>query len=55
MPNKILEGCQRQNDVHRTVFWPMTGPQIKFLGIHFCQYYSFGKASTENQITVKHN
>jgi hypothetical protein len=34
MPDKILEGCQRQNDVQRTVFWPMTGPQVKFSGIY---------------------
>jgi len=40
MPDKVLEGCQRQNDVQRTVFWPMNGRRgeypaciIKFLTI----------------------
>jgi hypothetical protein len=30
----------------------MTGPQIKFSGIHFCQCYSFGKTSIDNSTII---
>jgi hypothetical protein len=35
MPRKVLEGCQWGSAVPRTVLAPLTGPQIKSLGIYF--------------------
>ena len=36
IPSIILEGCQGGSAVPRTVLAPLTGPQIKSQGIHFC-------------------